>query len=933
MSRSPDVEALARSVDGALRACRHAMDVTLESTGPNYPLREAKRTLADAIEKVRRHRDLALETALLDLDERLSPYAEGARLLSVARLEELERFLGRAEVLFRLSQHSSAKPPDRAHPLPLSARPRGSADLGLRDDEVDAGGVPSVVPMRERVEREVYEEVVGVFALEARDQLDRLAAAIRGLQRDGVDEARLRIRERMRAMKSSSALVGVEDVRRVAHVGEDFAESLLRHGADEIDHELLAELHRALETLTLGDAAARSTVDAVALVERVEDRIEVRELGGDAASTEDRVTVVEEPAVDTGSESTSEDGSSGARDDQAEPHAQREGDSDPEQTAAARRLGEALNRQGPPEVESSPRISAGDPAFRILSEVENSVTLIERRREGLLPLGRELRRSSARLSEALALLRDESGEERAVADREEALERLAEAHREIEASELQLALGSTGIENELRNLRRHTQRLERRLEDLARTSLDSISSSLGRLVQVSADREGKLVGLELHGFETPMDQGIASAIAEALRHLARNAVEHGVERPELRRLRGKPTEGRVRIEVRRDGPRVVVDVSDDGRGFQSKELIDAALRLGEVPRGLAGSPSGEDLWRLATLSGISSRKSAAGAGLDLVRARIESLGGSAELLKTSGNGSTVRFSVPVEVTVQRALFLESGGHRVAIASGSVVRVVRRGGDRRGDEASGVVKVEGVPYSLVDLGEWLGPPIATDTGPSSSMVLIEDEDRRLALRVGRVWDAGELPIYPKGPLLERFSGISGFGRTEAGDVIPIIDALALARGDRPGRHAQPRSSSDGQSQRAVLVVDDAPSVLRVVGLLLQRLGVRPLLAGDGSEALRLLEGETESPWMALIDVAMPEMDGFALTEAIRAQGHRDVPVYLFTSPSGSLPAADDHGVEGYVFKPLVRRELAALLKRHRGSVQIDTTAADAGAEEA
>lgn len=912
MSRSSEGEALARSVDTALRACRRAMDVTVESTGPNHPMREAKRALADAIDRVRARKDLALETALADLDERLTPYAEGTRLLSVARLEELERFLGRAEVLFRLAQHSSAKHPTRARPLPLAARPRGVARLDLDDDEVEAGR-PATMPMRARVEQEVYEEVVGVFALEARDQLDRLSAALRRLERDGMDVAsRVQIRDRMRAMKSSSSLVGVEDVRRVAHAGEDFAQSLLQHGAEEVDLTLLAELHRALETLTLGDGAARSTVDREALVERVEERIGQRD-------REESAEPNELGRRESDSSDTSADGA-GDLDSSMEPaptesaFVQEVSEKDgPEQEAAARRLGEALNQQGPPEAEPDPRIAASDPAFRMLSEVENAVTLVERRREALVPLGRDLRRSASRSSEVLALLREERGGAPSADDLELAREGLAEVHREIEASELQLALGSTGIENEIRALRRHTQRLGHRLDDLARTSLEPIASNLERLVRSAAEREGKQVGLELQGFDTPLDQGIASALAESLRHLARNAVEHGIERAELRRLRGKPTEGRVRIEVRRDGPRVLVDVTDDGRGFQQKELVDAALRLGESPQ-LAGASSDGDLWQLATLSGISTRQRTAGAGLDLVRARIESLGGGAELVRTGSGGSTIRFSVPVELTVQRALFLESRGRRLAIASGSVVRVVRRPGDVCTN--GGTIDVDGLAHEVVDLGEWLDGDGKTGDVRGCSLVLLEDQERRIALRVERVWDAGELPIYPKGPLLERYSGIGGFGRTESGDVIPVVDALALVRGDRPGRHAQIEEADASDAQPGVLVVDDAPSVLRVVGLLLQRLGVRPLLAGDGREALRLLQAETEPPWMALVDVAMPEMDGFELTQAIRARGHDSLPIYLFTSPSGALPPTDDHDIEGYVFKPLVRRELAALLSRHR-----------------
>ncbi len=959
-------------VGPALDAVRHAIDVTIGSTGPNHPLREAERLLQRAEADIAGRADRALQTALRDLTEQLQPYADGARLLTFSAVEALERYVGRTDVLYRLSQRSSNKPPSRSSPLRSSPRMMRTRGSGVIDEPVPR--YSTVGGLGEEIDEDLYAEVLAIFALEAQEQLQRLRVALRRLRSEPSDEAaKHEIFGQLRAMKGSAALVGLENVRLLSHASEDLAAVMLEFGVDHPEIERLERTCSALESLTVGDQAERSAVDVLGIVEGLGEQ--AAQLSGRSAVLTDvmeasGLATMPGPVPETPFKRPG--GPASACDPQPDAPLRSSQEIDSGELEADRRLREALI--GRAETLTSGRRTERDQLAKLnelVEGLEEARALVERRRFRFEEPSRGLRLTAARLRElservrtlGTSALEPEAGsgvdtDQSAPGDC--ATERLSEdlgvSAAELATLDLRWGFATSVLDDDLHKMRQLIYRLKEQVGRFQQTSLETLADRFhGTVHRAAVDRE-KEIELVLEGFEVSLDQGLIETVGESVVHLLKNAVQHGIESPNLRRLRDKPKGGVIRVSAQNLGPRLIIEVADDGAGLDLTSIQRAAARKGLVPAGPRDEVSMQQGWQLARLPGLSVASEQQGKGLDLVAALLERVAGQVSFDSVPHRGTTIRLQLPTDVTLTRGLVVERDGRAAAIPSAGVLRVTRleefssrvegpetvnagaenpeaenpeaenaeggaqgggvvgsSSGAEHGRLAPDKVVFQGQEYDVLDLAACLGVELteaARMASPSAALLLLQSEGSRRALLVDRVLDAGELAVYPAGPLLDRYPGVLGFALCAGDEVLAVLDPAVLAQ--RPVTTTE--VALEGLRTPLVLVVDDVPSVRRVVGVLLERLGVETLLAADGKEALQLLELEPRAPSMALIDVEMSEMDGIALTRELRARG-LTFPIYLFTSPSATVPPIDGLEVEGYVFKPLIKRELSALLRRH------------------
>jgi len=192
-------------------------------------------------------------------------------------------------------------------------------------------------------------------------------------------------------------------------------------------------------------------------------------------------------------------------------------------------------------------------------------------------------------------------------------------------------------------------------EEMARMRLQPIGrawSRLPRLVQELAQECGKRVRLETRGDEIEIDRVVGEAIRDPLVHLVRNAIDHGIERPEDRAAAGKPAEGLLRVGASRDENRLILDVSDDGAGVDLDRVLEKASDRGLKPGGGPARPTDEEILAILFLPGFStadavSRISGRGVGLDVVKFNVEEIGGDLAVTTRRGLGVTVRMGVPL----------------------------------------------------------------------------------------------------------------------------------------------------------------------------------------------------------------------------------------------------------------------------------------------
>jgi len=434
-------------------------------------------------------------------------------------------------------------------------------------------------------------------------------------------------------------------------------------------------------------------------------------------------------------------------------------------------------------------------------------------------------------------------------------------------------------------------------------------------VRQTAAATHKQASLVVVGSEILVDADVLNQLIDPLLHILRNAVDHGLESPDERVACGKPRAGTITLTVARRGQIVTVQVADDGRGLNLRDIRSRA-----VERGLLSAdamPTDAEIARLTLLPGFSTRDmvteiSGRGVGLDVVATRLRALSGSIDIRSEAGRGLCIELRFQASLVATHALFVRDGGQVFGIASHAVRRAF--------PAVSVVVSHEnGTLFARVDDEKYPAHELAALTGlaPASNperrnLVLVEGETGPIGVLVDAVLDANELVTRPAGRHLKRIPGVAGIGLLGNGSVIPLLDLAELARSPRDHAlraAAEARSQARTQRRSRVLVVDDSMSVRRAVATLLEDQGYEIAQARDGLEAVKSME--SARPDLLLTDLEMPNMNGLELTAHMRSRPElANLPVIMITSRS-----MDKHrrqaltsGVDVYLTKPYTDQEL-------------------------
>jgi len=303
-----------------------------------------------------------------------------------------------------------------------------------------------------------------------------------------------------------------------------------------------------------------------------------------------------------------------------------------------------------------------------------------------------------------------------------------------------------------------------------------------RVVRDLARQLGKRVRFEVEGEETQLDRALLDELGEPLIHLLRNAIDHGIEAPALRKERGKPEEGLIRISASSDRTTVLIRVSDDGAGIDRGRILAEAVRDQLVPPEAADLPD-DVLLRILARPGFSTAKvvtdvSGRGMGMDAVVSRLRSIGGAVEVSTAPGRGSEFTLRLPMTLAIVRVLLARVGEERYAIPLAGIAETVEFRSDHvaalEGREAY-ILRERLVP--TVRLRERLGARGERPPGRSPA-VIVEVGERRAVVVVDAVLGQQEIVVEPfdapKG-MLPVFSGA-----TILGDGVPalIVDPAAL-----------------------------------------------------------------------------------------------------------------------------------------------------------
>ncbi|PXW98007.1 two-component system chemotaxis sensor kinase CheA [Sphaerotilus hippei] len=307
-----------------------------------------------------------------------------------------------------------------------------------------------------------------------------------------------------------------------------------------------------------------------------------------------------------------------------------------------------------------------------------------------------------------------------------------------------------------------------------------------RLVRDISRKLGKEVQLLIEGEDTEADKNVIEALADPLIHIVRNSLDHGIERPEQRRAAGKPALGTIRIRAHQESDRVVIEIADDGAGVNTQRVRAKAVERGLIPADKAATLSEQDAVQLVFLPGFSttdtiSDLSGRGVGMDVVRSAIENLNGQVSLTSVSGEGSTLRLSLPLSMAVTNVMIIETAGRRFGVPMDMIVETVRVHADdihRFKQAATTVLRSRIVP--LRPLNQMLSltePPRRNDDGEFAVLVV-----RLLGENVGLMVDdfhgATDIILKPLEGVLAGLTGFAGTALMGDGSVLMVLNPKEL-----------------------------------------------------------------------------------------------------------------------------------------------------------
>ncbi|PCE33800.1 hybrid sensor histidine kinase/response regulator [Burkholderia ubonensis] len=400
-----------------------------------------------------------------------------------------------------------------------------------------------------------------------------------------------------------------------------------------------------------------------------------------------------------------------------------------------------------------------------------------------------------------------------------------------------------------------------------------------RIVRDLARSLGRQVRFSIVGEATQVDRDILDLLDAPLGHLLRNALDHGVEPPDVRRARGKPAAASVTLEARHSAGSLLVSVSDDGPGVDLDALRAAVVRQHLTDDETAARLSDQELLEFLLLPGFSMRDavtdvSGRGVGLDAVQEMVRSVRGAVRIFNEPGAGLRFVLQLPLTLSVIRSLLVEVGGEPYAFPLAHVRRTLEL-------ERADIDVLEGQPHfpfdgrraglvaahQLLDAGE----PDASRA--RTAVVVVGGEPELYGVAVDRFLGERMLVVQPLDSRLHKIQNIAAGALLENGDPVLIVDVEdlirsvdKLVRGGQLAKLVRDPQHALADRRRRVLVVDDSLTVRELERKLLEKRGYDVTIAVDGMDGWNAVRSDAFD--LVVTDVDMPRMDGIELVTLIK-----------------------------------------------------------------
>ncbi len=476
----------------------------------------------------------------------------------------------------------------------------------------------------------------------------------------------------------------------------------------------------------------------------------------------------------------------------------------------------------------------------------------------------------------------------------------------------------SGLHNESSRLDHITAEIEDSISRIRLLPVSSIFNLFKRMVRDLSKNKLKDIRFVIEGGETAADKRIIEEIKDPLMHLLRNAVDHGIEMPDVRTEKNKPRTGTITLRAYQTSSNLIIEVIDDGQGLDTDAIKKAAFKIKVLNENELSAMSDSLANSLIFTSGISTSAflsdiSGRGVGLDVVKSNIERLKGTIQIESIPGSGCTIRIKLPLTLAATKVLIVEADNIKYAIPV-EYIQMVCFIEQKNIFTIKGrmTISIDKVPVSaavLTDVLELKTADISRKSNtPISGLlpcVIISSGEDKLGLFVNELIDEQDVVLKQYSSILKRVRNISGSTILGTGELCLILNPEDLIK----SVWKSAISSIDGETSdepaaaKRILIAEDSMTVRTQVKRILEGAGYDVEVAVDGLEAFNKLSGAYFDA--VVTDIQMPNMTGLELTEKIRQNNkYSDMPIILVTSLSSEADKKRgiEAGANAYITKP-------------------------------
>lgn len=464
--------------------------------------------------------------------------------------------------------------------------------------------------------------------------------------------------------------------------------------------------------------------------------------------------------------------------------------------------------------------------------------------------------------------------------------------------------------------------IQKQIISLRMLPFDMILQPIKRSIFQEALKMGKNIDFDIPNSEITIDKTILERLPPIIMHLARNALDHGIEGAQEREQLGKSAKGKVSITVEQVSSRIFVTIKDDGRGIDYEKIRQKALQNFPERAKEIQNADDDSLLQFIFMSGFSTKEqvtalSGRGIGLDVVRTEMEKLKGKIRVESKKNQGCTFELSLPNSLATQDGLFIQEGEKSYLILSHYVKEILTVNKDNFLHLQNGTVMNlhnQLIPVydfdSINDNFEENIPKNGKKRQNEIPVVVLEYLNKKIAIMTDRILHYTTVVIKPLPPILKEFKALQGVVFDENYEIIPVLNIPDVMRrfGTINVYDQKKLEMKKAPKVHSILVVDDSHTTRHIEQIILEAEGYKVSTACDGIEALEKMKMYNFD--LVISDVKMPRMDGFVLIHNIRhTEGLKNIPVIFITSvfEADTQEKVFSLGANGYIVKSDFERE--------------------------